>query len=276
MDMRWIALMSLLVGLGAPASASAGAKSKPSARKGAKRQKPLMQMEWAVRVRGHVIGQAKLAVGGLQSRQGVKVRPVKFEADIRPTGLSIFKFAGKANTWVKKGWTPVSADWKWQELTKRSEVKATWKGNKLDGRWFLGGKERRRIRADSKRGHFSDVVSVLPWLMHQDLKEGKTIKTTTFTGNQVYRVTGKVGAKGKVALPGGDQEALPVAFTAVRPGKTRTFTVWVDPATKTPLRLVFKYALLGEVDAVLVKSTRRKPTAKKAAAGKTVLRAAQI
>lgn len=217
---------------------------------------PSFKLDYAVRVKGHTVGEASFRIGKRRKRGREMLRPVRFEADIRPAGIAVLSFTGECTSWVADGWTPRESDWNWKELTRRSAVKATAKNGRLNGSWALDGKVRKRIRRKVD-GHLSDVISVVPWLMDQELSKGRVLKTTTFTGNQVYEVSAVVGDLESVQLPEGPRIGWSLAFTARRPGKTRRFTIWVDEKTGTPLRLKFDYPLIGHIDAILTGAKKR-------------------
>lgn len=216
-----------------------------------------VKLQYDVRVRGARIGTASVDFGRFRRKSGKRLRPVTFQADLKPLGLSVIRIKGTARSWVKTDYTPVEAVWDWQELGGPSEVKATWKRGRLNGKYSRNGHLRKQI-VKQIAGNTSDVVSVFGWLMTQNYAEGRVLKTTTYTGNQLYRVTAKVGAVERVVLPDGAREAWPVTFKAVRPGKTRDFKVWIDARSKVPVKLQFEYKLLGAVDAVLTRTRRKK------------------
>lgn len=215
-------------------------------------------LRYDIRLRGAKIGTARIDVGRARTRRGRRVRRVRLRADIRPLGTRALGVGGDGTSWVTaRHYRPVAARWNWQEVSRPTRVEATWsrRGN-LDGRYFANGEQRKRIQRQHP-GHFSDLLSVVPWLMATSMSPGAEIKTTTFTGNQVYEVTGKVGSPTTIHLPAGSRNAYPLAMTAVRPGKTRQFTIWVDVATGTPCRLEFEHDIVGSIDAVLSYERRR-------------------
>jgi len=216
-----------------------------------------LELQYSVRVRGHRVGQAKITVGSPKMRAGARLRRVVFEADVRPVGISVLRFAGKATSWTRKGWTPVDANWDWQEMATRTRVEASWKNGRIDAKYLRDGRLRKRIRSKTE-GPWSDVISIFPWLMDQKMKPGNVLKTTTFTGNQIYKVSAVVQKPESIALPSGRTKAYPLAFTAIRPGKTRKCTRGIEARSKTPCKIQFDYELLGAVDAVLTRKRRRK------------------
>ena len=219
--------------------------------------KKLLELRYEVRVSGLKIGKARLTVFRGKKKGDKRIDRIRFKADVKPLGVAALKMGGDGTTWVTSDYAPVKARWAWSEMGRPAEVKAQWANGAFDGRYFRDGAERKRIKTKANQQQMTDVVTVLPWIMSEKPKAGQTLKTTTFTGNQLYNVTAKVGVAESVALPTGERKALRVEVTAVRPGKTRKFTVWVDATTFTPVRIGFKYRFLGTVDAVLVGERRR-------------------
>jgi len=98
-----------------------------------------------------------------------------------------------------------------------------------------------------------DVVSVFTWLRTQDMSPGNKFEIPVFDGRRIYTVTGTVGVAKEIQLPNGFRKAVPIRATVVRGTYKRDIEVWLSAdKEKTPLKMVFKYGLLGTVDALFV------------------------
>jgi hypothetical protein len=80
---------------------------------------------------------------------------------------------------------------------------------------------------------------------------GQTLRTTTFTGNQIYAVTARVRAAESTQSVIQGRRVVRLDGTAIRPGRHRQFKIWVDAETGLPLRLAFEHDLIGTVDALI-------------------------
>jgi len=208
------------------------------------------KLQYDLRVRGVAVGQARVDVGAAREQGGQRLRPIRIRAEVQPLGVRVLGVSGDGTSWLDASGQPVRGEWAWNELDTPARVQAQWENGKLDGRYFRGGEERRRIQHEPA-GHSSDLLSLVPWLMLKRPQVGQTLRTTTFTGNQIYAVTARVRAAESTQSVIQGRRVVRLDGTAIRPGRHRQFKIWVDAETGLPLRLAFEHDLIGTVDALI-------------------------
>jgi hypothetical protein len=212
------------------------------------------------------IAKGNLIIGSLHvnvSKPYKGIRRIRIKADIDPLGSAKLGLDIKATSWVNKQWLPVKAKWDWLSFGSERGVRATYKNrrrskrskSKADGKWFKGPVAAKHMKFDRSHG-INDLVSFGSWIVQQKLTPGKAIKTTAFTGNQAYDITAMVNPMAKLDIGGLKVDAYKLDVTAVRPGKTRKATMWIEAGRKNLSKIIMHADLVGDITMTLKSSGR--------------------
>jgi len=208
---------------------------------------------YELRALGSKAGEAVLFIGDETKIGKQTLRPVRIDARTEGFAASIMKTDTASTSWVDHVWLPVRGRWDITLDSVRRVYKTVFEGRRVkgtdtrDGKLFAKNDFRLRQRG-------ADIVSIFPWIMHQDMSPGTTYAIELYDGRLVYDVEFTVGAASDIHLPLGIRKAIPLRGKVTR-GKeySRDVEVWVSAESdRTVYKLVFKYGLLGEVEAVLV------------------------
>jgi len=197
------------------------------------------------------IGRIQMDVG--KPRRGL--RPIRIKADIDPLGSTTLGMTIKSVSWLNKRWYPVRAKWDWNSFGNKRSVRASYRKRRVDGKYFREKTLGKHIRTERKHA-IGDMVSFAAWLVHQPIEAGKTLRTSTYTGTQLYDITVVPKGVETIDLGGLDVEAERLEITASRPTKSRTMTMWIEPARRTVTKIVMHADLIGDITMIL-RHTRR-------------------
>jgi hypothetical protein len=205
-----------------------------------------------VRALGATIGDAVLSIGALQDIGGHKLRPVSVQAKTRGLGATLYPCDTTSTSWVDAATMPVLARWDATIPGGKRVVKARFDGNHVKGEDHRNGKLKKRL--DRKLGaRAADIISSLAWLLEMDLTAGTQVRAPLYDGLRIYLLSATVGDVQEIRVPGGLRQAVPIRVAVTRGDKFRKDIVyWVDPVTRTPYKLSFKFGVLGSVDALLI------------------------
>jgi hypothetical protein len=207
---------------------------------------------YELRALGAYAGEAIFQIGVEEEVGKRTLRPIRIDAHTAGLAANFLNGKTMSTTWVDKTWMPVRARWD-QVLDKvKRVVKASFEAKKVKGTDDRDGKTFAKIDLDTAaRG--LDLVSVFSWLMHADLSPGAKYQIPVFDGRRIYDLAVTVGIAKELQVPVGFRQAIPVQIKVTRGEYKRDVELWLSAEKdRTPLKLVFKYGLLGTVEASLV------------------------
>lgn len=208
-------------------------------------------LRYTLKAMGAGAGEAVLHVGAPERIGKNLLRPVRIDARTDGLAANFLKADSVATTWVDGRWLPIRS--RWDQVI--DGVKRVIKGSFSDK--GVAGSEERNGKAFEKHDHQIgkhplDLVSIFTWLMNQTLEPGMNFSIPVFDGRRIYQVDLTVGVVEELILPIGQRKAIPLKVRISRGNYKRDAELWVsadkDPA---PLKVVFKYGLIGTVEAML-------------------------
>jgi len=243
-NLQFLLVLSALAGL----TAIAHAKAKPFASE--------RSYTFDIRVGSLSLGKATLDIEKKQRKK----RRIRVHAKINLLGGGAMGVSTKSTTWVDNSWKPIRSKWNWQNFGKKRHVDAKYGAKSFDGRIFFGPKLHKRMsgKTRNRKQRINDLISVVPWLMNQRIRTGRILRTRAYTGLQIYRITGKVGKIESLTVMGLKRRVYPVHINAVRPGKTRRMTRWLDAKSRAPCKASVDGDFGSKVSLVLTKLKRSK------------------
>lgn len=208
---------------------------------------------YELRALGQKAGEAVLFIGDETRIGKQKLRPVRIDARTSGLAATLLKTEAVTTSWVDQRWLPVRARWDIALDEIKRVYRTTYSGNRVkgtdsrDGKVFKTNDYRTRERG-------SDIISIFPWIMHQDMTPGTTYAIEVFDGRRMYDLSITVGMAADIHLPVGLRKAIPLRGRVTRgDAYSRDVEFWISAEEdRTPFKLVFKYGMLGEVEAVLV------------------------
>ncbi|MFO0750177.1 MAG: DUF3108 domain-containing protein [Myxococcota bacterium] len=201
---------------------------------------------------GSKAGEAVVVIGVEEAVGRARVRPIRIDAHTEGFATNFLDATSMATTWVDQSWLPVRSRWD-QRFDKVSRViKATYTPKGVTGTDERDGKIFESPNWQIGQ-HPMDVVSVFAYLARAELSPGNRFEIPVFDGRRIYTVSGTVGVAKEIQLPVGFRKAIPLRATVTRGEYKRNIELWISAEKdRTPLKLVFKYGLLGEVEALFV------------------------
>ena len=207
-----------------------------------------------IRIGSLTLGQAKVAI---EQKRGKK-RRIRVQAKINLLGGGSMGVSTRSTTWVDNSWKPVRSKWNWEIFGKKRRVDAKFGARKYDGRFYTGTRLKKRMQGKTPKRtqRINDLISVVPWLMSQPMRPGRILRTRAYTGMQLYRISAKVGQKEQMVVMGENRTVYPIHVTAVRRGKTRRITLWLDAKNRTPYKASFDLDFASEISLVLTQQNK--------------------
>lgn len=244
--------------LSGAAGLASGAHAEPRAAvdadaDGAAEDAPTRTFRFELKALGQRAGEATLRIGAPTEVGGLTLRPIQIDAATAGIAKRFVNTTTASTSWVNERWLPVRARWDsmWQRV--RRVVKAKFTGRKLHATDERDGELHREVDHRTRQPG-ADIISIFPWVMAQDMTPGTRYVIEVFDGFRVYDLALEVGGATQIATATGVRAAIPLHGTVSR-GEHYTrevaFYLSADDA-RLPLKLVFKYGLLGEVEVVLV------------------------
>jgi hypothetical protein len=227
-------------------------------------------LQYELRARDVKVGTAVVTVGPKQTVAGKATRAVTIEG--KSSDLVGFVYSGTmtATSWLAASdWSPVKARWRNRVTRNISDTDTNYDGKRIQATFLRPDKPPFTLDQSFDK-KVQDLVSMLPWIVQQKVKQGAKFQTPIYTGMQVCQLHGEVGKPEAVTLPLGARETLPVALHFSECHITRTATVWLDKQDWTPHRIVVTDKLLGSIEVVLrsLETTDVPPVDPKLAAAK--------
>lgn len=247
MTRRSLTALPLSLALLAAVATSAGAAPEVGSR----------TFRYELRALGAKAGEAVLFIGDETKIGKETLRPVRIDARTEGLAAQVMKTETSSTSWVDHVWLPVRARWEIVLDAVRRVYKTTFEGRRVKGTDTREGKVFAK-NDFTLRQRGADIVSIFPWIMAQDMSPGTQYAIELYDGRMIYEVSFTVGTARDLHLPIGIRKAIPLRGK-VRRGNvyTREVELWVAAdADRALYKLVFKYGLLGEVEAVLVGERR--------------------
>ena len=197
-------------------------------------------------------GEAVLQVGLPELVGKTVLRALKLDARTDGLAASFLNVESLSTTWVDASWIPVRSRWDMVVDGIKRVVKGTFEGRAVTGIDERDGKlfEKNELRANDPP---LDLVSMFGWLMNQDLSPGTKYVVPVFDGRRIYMVALSVGVAKEIQVPIGFRRGIPVKAVVTREGYKREVELWLSAdKDRAPLRMVFKYGVLGTVEAELI------------------------
>ena len=208
---------------------------------------------YELRALGAKAGEAVLFIGTPEKIGKHTLRPVRIDARTEGLAASMMKTDTASTSWVDHVWLPVRGRWDITLDKVRRVYKTVFEGRRIKGTDTRAGKLFAK-NDYTLRQRGVDIVSVFPWIMHQDMSPGTQYAIQVYDGRMVYDLAFTVGTASDIHLPIGIRKAIPLRGKISRgDAYSRDVEVWVSADTdRAVYKLVFKYGVLGEVEAVLV------------------------
>jgi hypothetical protein len=214
------------------------------------------ELRYELRALGAAAGEATLVVGPPEDFASARLRPVRIDARTGGLAATFLKAASKATTWVDGAWLPVRSRWDQQVDGEARVYRIKYGPEGVLGEEDRDGKPFARHDHHTRR-HPLDLVSLFAWVAAQPLAAGTRLSVPVFDGRRLFDVTLEAGAEAELILPIGQRRARPLKVDIRRGRFHREAELWVstgrDPA---PLKMVFRYGVIGTVEALLASERR--------------------
>jgi len=207
---------------------------------------------YELRALGTYAGEAIFSIGAEETIGKRQLRPVRIDAFT--AGLAANFLAGKtmSTAWVNQAYLPIRVRWDQVIDGVKRIVKASFTGKSVKGTEEKNGKVSEKVDLKTAQ-HGLDLVSIFAWLMNADLSPGAQYTIPVFDGKRMYQVSVTAGTAKEIQVPVGFRQAIPLKIHVSRGAYKRDMELWMSAEKdRTPLRLVFKYGLIGTVEASLV------------------------
>lgn len=207
---------------------------------------------YELRALGAYAGEATFAIGVPEKVGKRDLRPVRIDGFTAGLTASFIDAKTSSTTWVDDAWLPVRS--RSDQLLDRVKrvLKVSFDGKKVKGTDERDGKLFNKFDLEPDRIGL-DLVSIFPWLMNADLSPGARHAVTVFDGRRLYSVDVTVGTASEVHVPIGMRRAVPLRIKVSRGEYKRDMELWLAAdKERAPLKFVFKYGLVGTVEAQLV------------------------
>lgn len=239
--MKGLVALSLLAVV--PAIASS-AHAEPAAEERAYR--------YELRALGAYAGEAVFQIGKPETVGKRELTPIRIDGFTAGLTASFLDAKTSSTTWVDTSWLPVRSRTD-QTINKISRIlKVSFEPQKVTGTDERGGKLFNRIDLKPDKTNL-DLVSIFPWLMNADLSPRARHSVLVFDGRRLYNVEVHVGMASEVHVPIGMRRAIPLKIKVSRGDYKREMELWISAdKERAPLKFVFKYGMVGTVEAQLV------------------------
>lgn len=240
LTMLSLALSVIAVAIGASRADDSAAKKDAS-----------RSLRYELKALGASAGEAIMVVGTPEKVGKTMLRPIRIDAKTDGLAANFLRADSMATTWVDTRWLPVRSRWDQVIDGMRRVIKGSFSNRGVAGSEERNGKPFEKH--DHQIGeHPLDLVSIFAWLMHQKLEPGMMFTMPVFDGRRIYKVELKVGVISELHLPIGHRKGIPLAVTISRGTYRRDAELWISADREpVPLKVVFKYGLIGTVEAML-------------------------
>lgn len=213
-----------------------------------------VEIGFDVSARDTHLGSGKLIIGPKgsdgEAGKGAKGRAVRLLG--KTESLLGVLYAGRldATSWLDGAWLPAEAHWQSELAGKKAHTIARFAGKRVQATFARPGAA--AVQVDQTvAATLLDPVALVPWLMAQKPKPGKTLATYLYTGMDVCQVDLHTGPVEAVAVHGQTRDALPLSGETKNCRISRKFTIWLAARDYVPVKMALHDALLGSIDFVL-------------------------
>lgn len=212
---------------------------------------------YELRALGAYAGEAVFAIGKPEAVGKRELTPLRIDAFTAGLTASVLDARTSSTTWVDPAsWLPIRSRSD-QVINKMKRIlKLSFTPVKISGTDDRDGKLFNAIDVTTERPGL-DLVSVFAWLMHVDLSPNARHKTAVFDGRRLYDIDVSVGVASEIHVPVGMRRAVPLKIRVTRGEYRRDMELWLAAdKDRAPLKFVFKYGVVGTVEASLVGEKR--------------------
>lgn len=237
--MKWAIAAVALVGM-----TSTGAR--------AERPEGERAYRYELRALGTYAGEAVFVIGAEEKVGRRTLRPIRIDAFTAGVAANFINAKTRSTAWVNPAWLPMRARWDQTIDGVERVVKTRFSRDKIAATDQRGSKLKKIDLETHAHGH--DLVSIFSWLMQANLEPGQRYEIPVFDGKRLYMVSIEAGVAKEIQVPVGFRNAIPLKIRVTRGNAyKRDMEMWLSAEKeRTPLKLVFKYGLLGTVEASLV------------------------
>lgn len=207
---------------------------------------------YELRALGAYAGEAVFAFGKAETVGKRELTPIRIDGFTAGLTASFLDAKTTSTTWVDTSWLPVRSRSD-QVINKgKRTLKVSFEPTRVHGTDERDGKLFNKIDIKPDKTNL-DLVSIFPWLMHADLSPRSKHSVLVFDGRRLYNVDVTVGIASEVHVPIGLRRAIPLKIKVHRGEYKRDMELWLSAdKDRTPLKFVFKYGVVGTVEAQLV------------------------
>ena len=205
-----------------------------------------LEITFDVSSRDTHLGSGTLTIG-VKGGDGARGRTVKLSGKTESLLGVLYQGWLDATSWVDTAWLPVEASWRSELAGKKAHTLAKFNNRRVQAVFARPGVPPVQIDK-TVDAVLLDPVALVPWLMQQKPKAGRSWTTHLYTGMDICQVTLRAGPVQAVVVHGVSKDAVPVAGETTNCRISRKFTLWLAPSDQLPLKLVLFDQLLGTID----------------------------
>lgn len=206
---------------------------------------------YELRALGTYAGEAIFTIGAEEEVGKRTLRPVRIDAHTSGLAANFLDAKTRSTAWVSQTWLPMRVRWDQTIDGVERVVKASFDRKGVKATDEKKGKVDKYDLKTPSHGH--DLVSIFAWLMQADLSPGSTYELPVFDGKRIYNVKVTAGVAKEIQVPVGFRQAIPLKIHISRGEYKRDMELWLSAEKdRVPLKLIFKYGLIGTVEASLV------------------------
>jgi hypothetical protein len=207
---------------------------------------------YELRALGAYAGEAVFEIGKAEAVGKRELIPLRIDAFTAGLTASLLDARTASTTWVDTSWLPIRSRSDQVINKEKRTLKVSFEAKKLHGTDERDGKLFNKIDLVTDK-HGLDLVSIFGWLMNADLSPAARHSVAVFDGRRLYNVDVSVGAATEVHVPIGMRRAIPLKIKVSRGTYKREMELWMSAdKDRAPLKFVFKYGVVGTVEAWLV------------------------
>lgn len=207
---------------------------------------------YELRALGAYAGEAVFAIGKPETVGKRELVPVRIDGFTAGLTASFVDAKTSSTTWVDALWLPVRSRTDQVVNKEKRVLKVGFDPAKLHGTDERNGKLFNKFDMRLEKTTL-DLISVFPWLMQADLSPRMKHSVHVFDGRRLYDVDISVGIASELHVPVGMRRAIPLKIKVTRGEYKRDMELWISAdKERAPLKFVFKYGVVGTVEAQLV------------------------
>jgi hypothetical protein len=207
---------------------------------------------YELRAMGTYAGEAVFSIGKPEEVGSRTLVPIQIDGFTAGITKNFVDAKTQSTTWVDKTWVPMRARSDQTIDRVKRVIKTSFERKKIAATDERDGKLFKKYDFNVADRGF-DLVSIFAWLMHQDLSPSARYTVPVFDGRRIYQLDITVGIARELQVPIGIRRAIPLKIKVSRGDYKRDVELWIGAdKERTPLKLVFKYGVIGTVEASLV------------------------